>query len=150
LALTRRPGTKKVREVLNRAVEVKARLKSGDRSFRPFAGKTMAMIFTKPSMRTRVSFETGFHLLGGHAVYLSPDDIQIGSREATKDVARVLCRYNDLIMARLFGHGDLLELAEHSAVPVVNGLTDYNHPCQLMADALTIMEECPGGLDGVK
>merc|ERR1719375_1334727 len=137
------------------------------------------MIFTKPSMRTRVSFETGFlHVddyspeeilavlaraaevkrrlrdpgfspLGGHAVYLSPEDIQIGTREAPKDVARVLCRYNDVIMARLFAHSDLMELAEHSAVPVVNGLTDYNHPCQLMADALTAQEEL-GRIEGLR
>ena len=75
-------------------------------------------------------------------MYLAPDDISIGKREATKDVARVLCRYNDILMARLYAHSDLLELAEYSDVPVVNGLTDYNHPCQIMADALTIIEEC--------
>lgn len=79
-------------------------LKSGERTFLPFKGKTMAMIFAKPSMRTRVSFETGFFLLGGHALYLGPDDIQMGKREETRDVARVLCRYNDVIMARLFAH----------------------------------------------
>ena len=133
--------------VLARAAEVKRRLR--DPGFAPLAGKTMSMIFTKPSMRTRVSFETGFSLLGGHAVYLSPEDIQIGTREAPKDVARVLCRYNDVIMARLFAHSDLMELAEHSAVPVVNGLTDYNHPCQLMADALTAQEEL-GRVEGLR
>lgn len=90
--------------MLDRAIEVKALLKSGDRSFRPFEGKTMSMIFTKPSMRTRVSFETGFSLLGGHAIYLGPDDIQMGKREETRDIARVLCRYNDIIMARVFAH----------------------------------------------
>jgi ornithine carbamoyltransferase len=100
-------------------------------------------------MRTRVSFETGFFKLGGHAVYLDPDSIQIGTREATKDVARVLSSYNDVIMARLFAHSDLLELAEYSGVPVVNGLTDYNHPCQLMADALTIQEHL-GRIEGIK
>ncbi|QDZ21861.1 ornithine carbamoyltransferase [Chloropicon primus] len=138
-----------LREVLRRAQEVKSNIKAGDRSFQPFKGKSMSMIFTKQSMRTRVSFETGFHLLGGHAVYLAPDDISIGKREATKDVARVLCRYNDILMARLYGHDDLIELAEHSAVPVVNGLTDYNHPCQIMADALTMIEEC-GSFEGKK
>jgi ornithine carbamoyltransferase len=90
--------------ILKRAGEVKALLKSGDRSFQPFKGKSMAMIFTKPSMRTRVSFETGFFLLGGHAVYLGPDDIQLGKREETRDIARVLSGYNDVIMARLFAH----------------------------------------------
>lgn len=91
-------------KMLDRAIEVKALLKSGDRTFRPFEGKTMSMIFAKPSMRTRVSFETGFTLLGGHAVYLGPDDIQMGKREETRDVARVLSRYNDIIVARVFAH----------------------------------------------
>ena len=98
------------------------------------------MIFTKPSLRTRVSFETGFHLLGGHAIYLGPDDIGLGGREETRDIARVLSRFNDIIMARTFAHQDVLDLAEYGSVPVVNGLTDFNHPCQIMADALTIKE----------
>ncbi|KAJ1691454.1 hypothetical protein LUZ63_015609 [Rhynchospora breviuscula] len=126
--------------MLKRAAEVKALIKSGDRSFQPFKGKSMAMIFAKPSMRTRVSFETGFFLLGGHAIYLGPDDIQMGKREETRDVARVLSGYNDIIMARVFGHQDILDLAKYASVPVINGLTDYNHPCQIMADALTIIE----------
>jgi ornithine carbamoyltransferase len=87
--------------------------------------------------------------LGGHAIYLGPDTIQLGQREATKDIARVICRYNDLIMARLFAHSDLLELANFSDSPVINGLTDYNHPCQIMADALTMMETV-GRVDGTK
>ncbi|XP_002986989.2 ornithine carbamoyltransferase, chloroplastic [Selaginella moellendorffii] len=140
---------KEILHLLERAVEVKALLKSGDRSFRPFNGKSMAMIFTKPSMRTRVSFETGFFLLGGHAIYLGPDDIQIGKREETRDVARVLSGYNDVIMARLFAHQDLLDLAKYASIPVINGLTDYNHPCQIMADALTIIEHV-GRIEGVK
>jgi len=135
--------------MLDRAQEVKKIVKSGDQSFKPLAGKAMSMIFTKPSLRTRVSFETGFYKLGGHAVYLDPNTIQLGKREATKDIARVLSGYNDIIMARLFAHEDLLELAEYSSVPVINGLTDYNHPCQLMADALTIIEEC-GRIEGIK
>ena len=90
--------------ILDRAMEVKALIKLGDRTFQPFKGKTMAMIFAKPSMRTRVSFETGFTLLGGHAIYLGPDDIQMGKREETRDVARVLSCYNDIIMARVFAH----------------------------------------------
>ncbi|KAJ8445286.1 hypothetical protein Cgig2_024492 [Carnegiea gigantea] len=136
-------------KILDRAKEVKALLKSGDRSFQPFKGKTMAMIFAKPSMRTRVSFETGFFLLGGHAIYLGPDDIQMGKREETRDVARVLSRYNDIIMARVFAHQDILDLAKYATVPVVNGLTDYNHPCQIMADALTIIEHV-GRIEGTK
>lgn len=90
--------------ILDRAKEVKELLKSGERTYLPFTGKTMAMIFAKPSMRTRVSFETGFYLLGGHAIYLGPNDIQMGKREETRDVARVLSRYNDIIMARVFAH----------------------------------------------
>ncbi|BBN16897.1 ornithine carbamoyltransferase [Marchantia polymorpha subsp. ruderalis] len=140
---------KTIMNILERAAEVKAKLKSGDRSFKPFAGKTMAMIFTKPSMRTRVSFETGFHLLGGHAIYLGPDDIQLGKREETRDIARVLSGYNDVIMARLFAHKDLIDLAKFGSVPVINGLTDYNHPCQIMADALTIIEH-KGYIDNIK
>lgn len=136
-------------ELLNKAVEVKAKLKSGANDYKPLAGKTMAMIFTKPSMRTRVSFETGFNLLGGHALYLGPETIQLGAREATKDIARVLATYNDIIMARVFGHDDVLELAEYSDKPVINGLTDYNHPCQILADALT-MWEASGKLEGLK
>ncbi|CAN6446647.1 unnamed protein product [Victoria cruziana] len=136
-------------KILDRAAEVKALLKSGDRSFLPFKGKTMAMIFTKPSMRTRVSFETGFFLLGGHSIYLGPDDIQMGKREETRDIARVLSGYNDIIMARVFAHQDIIDLAKYASVPVINGLTDYNHPCQIMADALTIIEHV-GQLEGTK
>ncbi|XP_010940102.1 ornithine transcarbamylase, chloroplastic [Elaeis guineensis] len=136
-------------KILNHAAEVKALLKSGDRTFLPFKGKTMAMIFAKPSMRTRVSFETGFFLLGGHAIYLGPDDIQMGKREETRDVARVLCGYNDIIMARVFAHQDILDLAAYASVPIINGLSDYNHPCQIMADALTIIEHI-GQLEGTK
>ena len=91
-------------------------------------GYSMAMIFAKPSARTRISFETGIYQLGGTALYLTPQDIGIGTREAVKDVARVVARYNDLIMARLFAHSDIEELAGYSSVPVINGLTDYNHP----------------------
>ncbi|XP_065847207.1 ornithine carbamoyltransferase, chloroplastic [Euphorbia lathyris] len=138
-----------IMKILDRAAEVKALLKSGDRTFQPFKGKTMAMIFAKPSMRTRVSFETGFFLLGGHAIYLGPDDIQMGKREETRDVARVLSRYNDIIMARVFAHQDILDLAKYAPVPVINGLTDYNHPCQIMADALTMIEHI-GQLEGTK
>jgi len=108
--------------------------------YRPFAGHSLAMIFAKPSARTRVSFETGFYRLGGHALFLGPADIGIGKRESTADIARVLSRYNDMIMARLFEHEHIVDLADHASVPVVNGLTDYNHPCQIMADILTIYE----------
>lgn len=121
------------------ASEVKAKLEKRE-PYYPFKNHSLAMIFAKPSARTRVSFETGFYRLGGHALYLSPADIDLGKREPAKDVARVLSRYNDLIMARLFGHDQILELARYATVPVINGLTDYNHPCQIMADMLTVKE----------
>lgn len=130
------------------AARTKAHFASRE-DYHPFQGLTLAMIFAKPSARTRISFETGFYRLGGHALYLGPDDIAIGQREAVQDIARVLSRYNDIIMARLFDHQHILELAEYASVPVVNGLTDYNHPCQIMADMFTIYER-RGGLDGLK
>jgi ornithine carbamoyltransferase len=135
-------------ELLELAKELKARFRKRE-SYRPFRNRSLAMIFAKPSARTRVSFETGFTWMGGHALYLGPNDIGIGKREAVKDVARVFSRYNDLIMARLFDHAHLLELAEHATVPVINGLTDYNHPCQILADIFTIWEH-RGDLEGVK
>ncbi len=105
------------------------------------AGKTLAMIFQKPSLRTRVSFEAGMTQLGGHAIYLAPADIRLGERESTEDIAIVLSRYADLIMARVFGH-DLVEgLARGSRVPVINGLSDREHPCQVLADLFTIWEK---------
>lgn len=106
----------------------------------PLAGKTLAMIFQKPSLRTRVSFETGMTLLGGHAIYLAPTDISLGKRETTEDIAMVLSRYVDLIMARVFGHDIVVDLARHARVPVINGLSDHEHPCQIMADLLTVLE----------
>lgn len=130
------------------AKEVKARFR-GREDFKPFKDHSMAMIFAKPSARTRISFETGFFRMGGHALYLGPSDISIGKREAVKDIARVVARYNDVIMARLFSHGHAVEMAQYSTVPVINGLTDYNHPCQIMADMFTILEH-RGNLDDLK
>ncbi|UCD37112.1 MAG: ornithine carbamoyltransferase [Fidelibacterota bacterium] len=130
------------------AAKTKARLKNRD-DYRPFQGLSLAMIFAKPSARTRISFETGFYRLGGHALYLGPNDIGIGKREAVKDIAQVVSRFNDIIMARLFDHQYVVELAKHATVPVVNGLTDYNHPCQIMADMFTIYER-RGHLDDLK
>lgn len=106
----------------------------------PMAGRTLAMIFQKPSLRTRVSFETGMTTMGGHAIYLAPTDISLGKRETTEDIALVLSRYVDLIMARVFGHDIVEELARHSTVPVINGLSDHEHPCQILADLLTVLE----------
>jgi ornithine carbamoyltransferase len=128
--------------------DLKAKTKKGE-AHHLCAGKTMSMIFAKPSARTRISFETGMYQLGGYALYLSPNDIGIGKREAVKDIARVVSRYNDIIMARLFDHAHIEELAEYATVPVINGLTDYNHPCQIMADIFTVLEE-RGNLDNLK
>ena len=125
--------------ILDKAKWVKNKFKSNE-DYRPFKGKTLAMIFAKPSARTRVSFETGFYRLGGHALYLGPNDIGIGKRESTADIGRVLSRFNDMIMARLFNHQDIIDLAESSSVPVINGLTEFNHPCQIMADIFTVLE----------
>src|SRR3990172_1115548 len=107
------------------------------------------MIFQKPSLRTRVSFDMATLHLGGQGLYLSPNEIALGQRESVADVARVLGRYVDAIMARVFGHKDVLELARHSPVPVINGLSDYSHPCQGLADLLTIYEHF-GKLQGIK
>src|SRR6266542_430347 len=110
-------------------------------------GKTLGMIFTKPSLRTRISFEMGMRHLGGHAMYIAPDEIQLGKRESVADVARVLSRYVDGIMARVFAHADVVTLAKYARVPVINGLSDYTHPCQGLADLLTIVEH-KGGIKG--
>ena len=105
------------------------------------AGKTLAMIFQKPSLRTRVSFEVGMAQLGGRAIYLGPDDIQLGKRETTEDIALVLSRYVDGIMARVFGHEIVTGLALHAQVPVINGLSQWAHPCQVLGDFLTVWEK---------
>ncbi|MDP6533093.1 MAG: ornithine carbamoyltransferase [Candidatus Marinimicrobia bacterium] len=133
---------------LNLARELKTKFHNRE-DYKPFKDQSLAMIFAKPSARTRISFETGFAWMGGHALYLGPQDIGIGKREAVKDIARVVSGYNDMIMARLFEHKHMLELAEYSTSPVINGLTDYNHPCQIMADMLTIWEH-RGNLDELK
>lgn len=112
-------------------------------------GKTLGLIFQKPSNRTRVSFEVGIHQLGGHGVYLGPDEINLGKREATSDVAQTLSRYVDGIVARTHSHQDIVDLARYSTVPVINGLSDLFHPCQAMADILTIRENF-GTLKGLK
>ncbi len=112
-------------------------------------GKALGMVFQKPSLRTRVSFEMAMQHVGGHALYLSPQEIGLGKRESIADVARVLGGYVDVIMARTFDHAHILALARWSPVPVLNGLTDYNHPCQIMADLLTIQENF-GRLQGLR
>ncbi len=113
------------------------------------AGKTLGMIFEKPSLRTRVTFEVGMAQLGGRAIYLAPTDTQLGIRETVKDVAKNLERWVDGIMARTFTHQTVEELARHAAIPVINGLSDLTHPCQILADLFTLREKC-GPLRDVK
>lgn len=126
--------------ILDKARELKAERQSTGENKPLLKGKTLGMIFLKPSLRTRVSFDMAMIHLGGQALYLSPNEIQLGKRESTADVARVLSRYVDAIMARVFAHRDVEELAAYSRVPVINGLSDFSHPCQGMADLLTIYE----------
>ncbi len=133
--------------ILDRAADLKANRARVQREA-PMAGKTLGMLFQKPSLRTRVSFETGMTRLGGHAIYLSPVDFKIGERETTEDIAIVLSRYVDVIMARVFGHKIVEDLAKHATCPVINGLSDFEHPCQILADLLTIRER-KGGLKGL-
>ena len=135
-------------QVLRLAADLKRKQKKG-RAHLVLKGKTLAMIFQKPSTRTRISFETGMFQLGGLGIYISPDEMGLGKREAVADVARVLSRYNDGIMARVFEHGILTELAKHASIPVVNGLSDWSHPCQILGDMLTIYEH-RGCFDGLK
>jgi ornithine carbamoyltransferase len=126
--------------VLDRAAEIKSAHEAGEVE-RHLADQTLGMIFEKPSTRTRVSFETGMTQLGGHAIFLGPDDIHLGHGEPIRDTARAVSRYVDFIMARVYDHADVIELAEFATVPVVNGLTDDAHPCQTLADLLTIREK---------
>ncbi|CDF37164.1 unnamed protein product [Chondrus crispus] len=137
-----------LKRILQSAKKIKDADLLNDADYRPLLNKAMSMVFAKPSSRTRVSFETAMFKLGGHALALGPE-VGVNTREAAGDVARVLSGMTDVIMARLFAHGDLVQLAERASVPVINGLTDYNHPCQIVADALT-MAETRGALEGAK
>ena len=135
-------------DLMKLAKDLKQKFRNRE-DYKVFHNKTLAMIFAKPSARTRISFETGFEWMGGHALFLGPNDIGIGKREAIKDIGRLLSRYNDLIMARLFDHNHILELSSSANIPVINGLTDYNHPCQIMSDFFTIWEN-KGSLEDLK
>lgn len=137
-----------IHALLNLALQLKNEWRAGGNAPR-LRGKSLAMVFQKPSLRTRVSFEMAMVHLGGYALYLSPNEIKMGARESTPDVARVLSGYVDGIMARVFEHEHILQLAAYSSVPVINGLSDYNHPCQGFADLFTILEH-KGHLAGLK
>ena len=141
-------STEELWDIMNLAKVVKKKFHQ-KADYPHFKNKSLAMIFAKPSARTRVSFETGFEWMAGHALFLGPNDIGIGKREAIKDISRVFSRYNDMIMARLFDHKHIIELAEYSTIPIINGLTDYNHPCQIMTDIFTIWEHL-GNIENIK
>jgi len=124
--------------------QLASRMKAGQFREKPLAGKTLALVFAKSSTRTRVSFEAGAYQLGGHALFLSSRDIQLGRGEPIRDTARVLSRYVDGIMIRTFDQAEVVELATFATVPVINGLTDLHHPCQILADVLTIRQHLGG------
>ncbi len=135
------------REEIVKLFDLARRMKAGQYHETPLSGKTLAMIFAKSSTRTRVSFEVGTYQLGGHALFLSSKDIQIGRGEPIPDTARVLSRYVSGIMIRTFDHQEVVELARHATIPVINGLTDLSHPCQVLADLFTVREAL-GGWEG--
>src|SRR5437867_5878696 len=135
------------RDQIVRLFDLAHRMKTGAYRETPLAGKSLAMIFAKSSTRTRVSFEVGTYQLGGQALFLSSRDIQLGRGEPIPDTARVLSRYVHGIMIRTFDHGEVEELARHATIPVINGLTDLSHPCQVLADLFTVRESL-GGWDG--
>ena len=133
---------------INEILKLAGELKEKRQGFgEPLKGKTLGLIFEKPSNRTRVSFEVGITELGGHAIYLGSYEIDLGKRESPKDVAKVLSRYLNGIIARTFSHKTVVELAKYSSIPVINGLTDYQHPCQALSDLFTIKEK--KGLEGI-
>ena len=138
---------KDLRTILDASSAMKAKLKAHEKGGKPLDGKTMAMIFERPSTRTRVSFDVGMRQLGGESIMLTGTEMQLGRGETIADTARVLSRYVDAIMIRILNHEALLELAAHATVPVINGLTRRSHPCQVMADLMTF-EEHRGSIDG--
>ena len=129
------------------AARLKVELRAG-RGPRSLVGKTLAMIFEKPSLRTRVTFETGVKQLGGASVYLTHEDIRLGERETVADIARNLSRWVDLIVARTFSHTTLVELARHATIPVINGLTDLSHPCQRQTKGYEVESKAPFRVGG--
>lgn len=140
--------TEEIQYLIDLAIEIKAKQKNGE-VYQPLKGKTIGLIFEKSSTRTRVSFEVGMYQLGGHALFLSKNDIQLGRGETIADTAGVMSRYLDGIMIRTFGHDKVVDLARYASVPVINGLSDLAHPCQVLADYQTIYEH-KGTLKGLK
>ncbi len=138
-----------IKKVLNLSLKLKKNLKKKGKNKEFLRDKTMVMIFEKPSLRTRISFEIGMTQLGGHAIYLAPSDIQMGKRESPGDVGRVTASMADIIMARTFKHQTIEKLSQGSTVPVINALSDWEHPCQILADFLTILEK-KGKIKGLK
>jgi ornithine carbamoyltransferase len=139
--------TKELRAILDASVAMKKQRKAGQTAVKPLDGKTLAMIFDKPSTRTRVSFDVGMRQLGGEAIMLTGAEMQLGRGETIADTAKVLSRFVDIIMIRILSHDALTELAAHATVPVINGLTRRSHPCQVMADVMTF-EEHRGPIKG--
>lgn len=142
-------STEELNMLVGLAVELKKEFKATGKNIPELSDKVLAMVFQKPSLRTRVSFDMAMRHLGGDALYLSPNEIGLGKRESIADVSRVLSGYVDAIMARVFDHAHILALAQYASVPVINGLSDFNHPCQAMADVLTIYERYDS-LEGLK
>ncbi|MCM3040906.1 ornithine carbamoyltransferase [Paenibacillus motobuensis] len=141
-------STEEIQYLIDLAVELKRKQKNGE-VYEPLKGKTVGLIFEKSSTRTRVSFEVGTYQLGGHALFLSKNDIQLGRGETIADTAGVMSRYLDGIMIRTFGHDKVVDLAKYASIPVINGLSDLAHPCQVLADYQTIYEH-KGKLQGIK
>lgn len=141
-------STEEIQFLLDSAIEIKRKQKNGE-VYQPLKGKTIGLIFEKSSTRTRVSFEAGMFQLGGHALFLSKNDIQLGRGEPISDTAQVMSRYLDGLMIRTFGHDNVINLAKYSSIPVINGLSDMAHPCQVLADLQTVLEH-KGKLKGLK
>jgi ornithine carbamoyltransferase len=141
-------STDDLRQLLDLALRLKSEWRDGGNA-PVLKGKVLGLIFQKPSLRTRVSFEIGMQQLGGTSITLGPDEIGFGKRESISDIARVLSRYVNILMARVFDHDHVVELAKWSTIPIINGLSDIHHPCQALADILTIYERC-GRIDGVR
>ncbi len=137
---------KEILEIVDLGIKLK---KSPKKQMKTLSGKTLLMIFAKPSLRTHLSFEVAMHQLGGHPIFYNLGDSTLGKKESIKDFSKVISRYVDVVMARLYEHKDIEELAEHSDVPIINGLTNYYHPCQILGDFMTVKEHL-GKLKGIK